>query len=792
MTSAQLDGQEQRSEAFPWDGKDYPYRPPRELRVSPKLRFHRADSDEIDPITFEVINNRLWNINEEHADTIQRVSGSPIVVHGYDLNTCIQTEAGEPFLFAPYIQYFTGAAELIIKYTLENRAENPGIHPNDIFISNDTLIAGSHQMDVAVYAPVFVDGALFCWVFNSCHARDVGGVEPGGFCVQATDHYFEAPSLRAVKLADENGIRSDIEDTFLRFSRIPHLLALELRSQIAGITRARTRIAEIVEQYGADMVKAVMHKLIRDTEDAVCRRLRRVPDGRWREVVYFGGATPGDRAVHKVVMTLRKEHDRLFFDNYGTDPQIGSINAGYGQLRAAIGASLAYTLAYDHRLCVGGVFRRTEVDAEIGTISAADREGAISSTQAPLLLIYMAAKVLCKMLYPDREQRDVVMATSALASVSAVTHSGIDQYGERFATCTMDHTGGGVGAFSFRDGIDQGGATFWPKSEMPDVETWEQFYPVLYLYRQITRNGGHGKFRGGHGVAYALCGHRTESQVSSMVSVVSSLSTHSGLYGGHWGDTGTYFGITDGNLREQLDSGVLPASPAELRSVPSEFAGPLPVKTVSHRLGENDAIEQTVFGGGGYGDPLERDPAAVVDDLREEVVSLDAARRIYGVVVAGDGTVNLEDTERRRSALLRERLNDGVIRRRFDAPPDAEPRQVIEVTERVSIASVGIGDELFYVCTRCDCVVCDARENYKEWSAWLDTSLADIDPTTFSDPSLDVDADVVYRMFLCPGCGIAFENELTLRDNPPVWDIAIDIETIHSVPATLYDNRGVS
>jgi N-methylhydantoinase B len=762
---------------FKWDGKDFPYRPGATLDVKGDLRFHQTEATDLDPITFEVLSSRLWNINEEHADTIQRVSGSPVVVHNYDFNTCIQTEDGEPFLFAPYIQYFTGAAELVIKYTLENRSENPGINPGDIFISNDPLIAGSHQMDVAVYAPVFVNGELFCWVFNACHARDVGGVEPGSFCIQAPDHYYEAPSLRAVKIADSNGIRADIEDTFLRFSRIPHLLALELRSQIAGVGRARTRIGELLEQYEPATVKAAMRKLIDDTEQAVSDRLSRLPDGEWQEVVYFGGAVPGDRDAHKVVLTLRKENDRLFFHNYGTDPQVGSINSGYGQMRAAIGAALAYTLAYDHRFCVGGVFRKTTVDAEIGTISAANRDGAISSTQAPVLLIYMAAKVISKMMYPDETLRPGVMATSALASCGWVTHSGTDQYGQPFATVTLDHSAGGVGAFSFRDGIDQGGATFWPKSEIPDVEAWEQFFPVLYLYRRAALNGGHGKYRGGHGVVFALCGHRTKAQLASTVSIVSSLSTHSGLFGGHWGETGTYYGLVGGNLQELIGAGRMPASPLELRAVAGEQAGTLPAKTVGHPLGENDAIEESVYGGGGYGDPLERDPEAVAIDVRNLLVSPEIARRVYGVALSPEGRLDVESTTALRGRIVQERLERAVVERRYDAPQGTFGKW-IDVAERLAIGQVDGTGTFVFSCTGCGSILCEATENYKDWSGRIDSSLPEIDPVTFTDPSLEVDADVVYRLFVCPSCGVSFENELALRSDAPFKDIAIDLTTL--------------
>lgn len=765
---------------FVWDGKDYPYRPGPELSISDKLRLHRAHDAVIDPITFEVLSSRLWNINEEHADTIQRVSGSPVVVHNYDFNTCIQTEDGEPFLFAPYIQYFTGAAELAIKYTLENRSANPGIGPDDIFISNDPLIAGSHQMDVAVYGPVFHEGELFCWVFNACHSRDVGGVEPGGFCIQAPNHYYEAPSLRAVKVADADGIRADIEDTFLRFSRLPHLLALELRSQIAGIIRARTRIRELLQQYDATVVKATMRKLIDDTERAVADRLNGLPDGRWREVVHFGAALPGDRQSHKVVLTLTKKGDHLTFDNYGTDAQFGSVNAGYGQLRAAIGAALAYSLAYDHRFCVGGVFRRTTIDAQIGTISAADRDGAVSSTQAPVLLIYMAAKVISKMMYPDPELRKGVMATSSLASSGWLTHSGVDQYGKPFATVTLDHTAGGVGAFSFRDGIDQGGNTFWPKSEIPDVEAWEQFFPVLYLYRRAALNGGHGRYRGGDGIAFAFRGHRTSTQVASTISIASGLSTHSGIYGGHWGETGTFYGITNGNFPELLEKGMLPTSPTELRQVRGVAEGVLPPKTVGHPLGERDAIEESVFGGGGFGDPLDREPDAVAADVSNLLVTSHLARHVYGVVLGRDGGTDGGATRGLRERMRAERLERAVVERRLEGVEATTIEVWVDVGPHLGLGP-GADGEFYYVCTGCGLPICARGENYKEWSGRIDSSLPEIDADVFADPALELDVAVVYRIFVCPGCGSAFENELTIGHEPPFQDIDIDTTSLRKL-----------
>lgn len=756
-----------------WDGKDFPYRPNENLAVDGSLELHTTTDTVVDPITFEVLSTKLWNINEEHADTIQRVSGSPVVVDNFDFNTSITTESGEPFLFAPYIQYFAGAAEYIVKYTLENRAANPGIHRGDIFISNDCLIAGSHQMDVGVYAPVFAGDELFCWVFNACHARDTGGVEAGSFCIQAESIYWDPPMLRAVKLADADGIRSDIEDTFLRFSRIPHMLALELRSQMAGVMRARARIEELVASYGPDLVKATMSKLIDDTEQAVAERLRRVPDGRWSDVVYTGGAFPGDRATHKTVVNLEKRGDEVFFDNHGTDPQVAAFNCGFGQWRSAIGCALTHMLAYDHKLCVGGAMRRAHFDAEIGTISTVDRDGAFSTLHPQLMTIFQAEKVIGKMLFPDPEQREHLMATSMLSTCGWVTHSGTDQWGQPFATVTLDHSAGGLGAFATRDGVDQGGTTFWPKSEIPDVEAWEAFFPVLYLYRRAALNCGHGKYRGGNGIAFAMVGHGTEDQRYSTISVTSGTPTQAGVFGGHFGVTGNFYGVADSNVQERFAAGEVPGSPEAVRNLTGDGRR-LAAKTQGLAFNRTDVMEESLFGGGGYGDPLERDAAAVATDVAEGQVVPGLAASVYGVAIDASGAVDVEGTHRLRADARTARLSRAQIPAQREQPDGVD--FVLDIAERLGIAEVNGGHVI--ACTGCNHVLCSSEENYRLHAGRIAGMLVEVDPTVFTDPADEIDDEIVYRTYVCPSCGVALENELTLASAEPLWDIHVDVSSL--------------
>lgn len=762
-----------------WDGKDFPYKPGEQLDVSPNLKLHRFDApDDIDPITFEVLNTKLWNINEEHADTIHRVSGSPVVVDGYDFNTSITTETGEPFLFGPYIQYFGAAAELTVKYTLENRSANPGISSGDVFILNDCLIAGSHQMDVGVYAPVFAGEELFCWVYNACHSRDVGGVAPGSFCIEAENIYWDPPMLRAVKLADADGIRADIEDTYLRFSRIPHLLALELRSQLAGITRARTRIEELLEAYSPDIVKATMNKLIDDTERAAAGRLRCLPDGRWSDVVTCGGAFPGDREVHKTVVNMEKRGDELFFDNYGTDPQVAAFNCGFGQWRAAIGCALTHMLAYDHKLCTAGVMRRARFDTELGTISTVDREGAFSTLHAQILTIYQAEKVIGKMLYTDPEQREHLMGTSASATVSAITHAGTDQWGNPFASVTLDQVAGGMGAFATHDGIDQGGCTFYPKSEIADCEVSERYYPILYLYRRSAHNGGHGKFRGGNGVAFALVGHGTGDQEYSTVTVASSTPPSAGVSGGHHGVNMITYGVEGSDVRERLARGEIPATPERVRALAGQ-GRTMPAKSAGHPLLTDDVVALIVSGGGGFGDPLERDPAAVARDVAEGQVTRGVAEKIYSVVLDEGGAPDAEATRELRDGLRAQRLDRATAPSGRPPDGDGDRVRVLEIADQLVIERSDDG----YVtsCRRCSTVIGPATENYKDHAARYDGALTELDPELFVDPAEEIDADVVYRSYLCPGCGVLLDNELTLRDDPPIWDIQVDRASLESL-----------
>ena len=150
-------------------------------------------------MTFEVIRYALLNANVEHGQTLQRLCVSPITMLTRDFQPSILTERGELVFLGPYLQYFSNAQALTVKWILENRSADPGIGPGDMFLSNDPYVGAPHQPDTMVAAPLFVGEQLFCWVANVLHHSDVGGSVVGSFCIDAADIFTDPPSVPAVQ-----------------------------------------------------------------------------------------------------------------------------------------------------------------------------------------------------------------------------------------------------------------------------------------------------------------------------------------------------------------------------------------------------------------------------------------------------------------------------------------------------------------------------------------------------------------------------------------------------------------
>ena len=767
MTSARpgLDNERQRRrESFRLG-----YLPPAELVVDPSVVFHAEADPELDPVTYEVIRTKLWNLNADHSDTIRRVSGSYIVVEGYDFNCAVTTEIGDAVTLSPYSMLFAGLADSVIKWTLEHRSMNVGIHDGDLFVQDDPWVGANHQMDTATFGPVFVDGRVFAWLYNCCHQRELGGSVPGGFVQDATDVYTEASFMPPVKLAENGRMREDIVDLWTRRSRLPELMTLELNSQVAGFNTARRRLLEIIERYGAPAVKGAMNKMIDDTARVVGGRLAQLPDGRWRDERFVAGMNRGEVVQFRLCLSFAKRGDRLLITNEGTSPSVGAYNSAPGVLRATALNGLLPVLAYDQYLCAAGVLRQLDFEFDRGTVNAATHPSAVSMSMASVATVNQAQALASKMVsgHPGLAVHGFASSTLHTISNNGVTYN--DAHGNPVGDNFLDMLAGGIGAFNFRDGIDYGGSPTTVAHHFSDVEKFEQSIPFLYLYRrEVPLSGGHGRWRGGVTYAAAWTGHKTDFLLVSSSGFIKSVTMGLGICGGLPATGGYHWHATDTDVERWFEKGRLPGGPDELRRLAphGDFVG----VRIDNRLLPGDVFELFPNPGAGWGDPLTRQPRLVARDLAAGRVGPDDAFAVYGVVVDDAGAVDAAATDARRASLCRQRLDAARAPLRPLGGTAAVAPGAPRIIEGVVVVAAEGGDA--FACEACGTLLSDGRDTYRWGCAQLDIRPADISPLYVS-PAAETGDDYIVRSYLCPGCGLALDAHLCRPDDLPFTDVCL-------------------
>ncbi|MFC7655508.1 hydantoinase B/oxoprolinase family protein [Pseudonocardia benzenivorans] len=304
--------------------------------------------DALDPLTYEVVRHRLWSVTDEMGEALKRMSGSPIVTDANDFDFAISDELGQEVQVGLYNTMLVGAVDLAIYWTLRHRATNPGIEAGDMFLTNDPWVGGGlHQNDVMVYQPVFHDGKLFAWTSAIAHQPDLGGVGLGSFSPAAQDVFSESLPTPPVKVVRGGRLQRDVADLWVRRSRVPMLIGLDLRAKIGANNVGAERLHALIEQYGPDTVKAVMKRMMSDAESRLRAKLSALPDGSWSATGYQDQSHEGDRGLHKITVTTTKTGDHLEFDFTGTDPQAGVINCTYAGMRGGVMLALLPILAND-------------------------------------------------------------------------------------------------------------------------------------------------------------------------------------------------------------------------------------------------------------------------------------------------------------------------------------------------------------------------------------------------------------------------------------------------------------
>lgn len=734
------------------------------------VSFHREVDEDLDPITYEVLRHALWNSVGEHAATCARGSGSPIVVFGHDLCPSLLTEDAEYVYVAAYVTFLGNTSQPAARWTLENRAEDPGIREGDMYLTNDPWLCGIHQQDMVLLCPVFVDGRLFCWVTNTMHQYDVGGNTPGSFCVGARDVYDEGMIIPPIKIVEQGELRTDLESFYLRHSRMPHLLALDLRAEISGCSVHRDRILTLVERYGAATVKAAMRRIIDDAEASFLERVSRLPEGTFSERGYLESGEIGSRATHRIQVNVTKRGDKLVIDNRGTDPEVGCLSSTLAGWRGGILNAIMATFLYDLQYAIGGPMRHVELRPEPGTLATARYPSSVSNAPQFTILrtIGLGVQAISRMLISDPAQRESIITTPSDCGSAAVTPiSGINQRGEPFGNVLLEIQSAGRGAFSFRDGIPTGGLIYAVQGAMPNVEQSEHHMPILYLYmRETPDSGGAGRFARGNSLEVAVKLHDADEITVASVAGDVAVPGTPGLYGGHSGVTNRVAWHREVAVDEELAAGRIPHTLAQIdgtvEAVPPISAGE------SWTQDARTVLRYRVSGSAGYGDPLDRDLDLLEEDIELDYVSREAAELHYGAVFTGE-EINREATHSNRQEQRRQRLEEFKPPERTleRAPelvtPSGEGMRLAEVVE----ARLGPDGAPFACCIACDQLIGPADEPMKPWLMQETLPAYAISPAQ-QDPEELVDGPFEFRRWCCPGCGHLIDAEIARADDAPL------------------------
>jgi len=453
----------------------------------------------------------------------------------------------------------------------------------------------------------------------------------------------------------------------------------------------------------------------------------------------------------------------MTFDFTGTGPQAaGFINCCIGGTWGGLFDSVLTWLCYDIPWNAGLV-RPIELVVPRGTLCNPTLPAPVSaaSVAAAWSVRNATEVVLSKMLGGSPKYRSEAMGVWH-GSIMAPIISGLDQFGDPFGYLIMDAIAGGCGATAHSDGVDSCGDSNCATVAMPNVEVHEASNPVLYMFRrQLLDSGGAGKYRGGLGIEAMLAPYDTERLHLTTVGQGLEVARSAGIFGGYPGSCNLNVLVNEGTVADMVKTkGRLPYSFDELKGE----RDPLEACTSSKWVAKDQVIYFREGGGGSYGDALDRDPDLVVADVKNEHVSLECARQVYGVAIDPESLVVLQrQTDDLRKSMKEERIRDREFRSadvkgRPDGPQTA-------ISEYLELA--GAGAQAVLACARCGHIFSTAAQNPKEFAI-----VAEV-PYQKAGPLFPQRGETRFflREFYCPGCATRFEVEVTDTETPILHDI---------------------
>ena len=557
-----------------------------------------------DPLVLETFWSRLISTVEQQAVALIRTSFTPSVAECGDLSACVFDPRG--YMLAQAVTGTPGHINSMARCIMHCLEQYPveALEPGDVLITNDPWLTSGHHYDVTIVTPVFRKDKLVAFFGNICHTADIGGRPYGP---DGQDTYEEGLHIPILKLFQRGQANDDLFRIIRTNVRSPEEVIGDLYSQVAGDAVGGQRLLEFMDEYDLDSIVPLADELIARSERAMREAVAALPDGVYR----YGTDTDGfDEPIH-LELTISVEGDHLVADYEGTSPEVRqAINVVYNYTEAYTTFGLKCALAPDVPNNEGS-FRAVTVKAPEGSVLNCRHP---APTAARHLLGHFLPGLVLAALAPVLPDRAMAEGMAGLWSTNVY---GNDPAGRRFTL--LSFLSGGTGA---RRGLDGINSTAFPSgvAGIP-TEVFEHRSPLVMLEREFRQDsGGAGRWRGGLGHRLVYAGLRLEEPYRLSPFTDRVRFPAPGLEGGLAGAAGL-FELSDGTS--------------------------LHPKT-THTLRPEQQLVIGLPGGGGLGNPKERDPEAVRQDVLDGLVSVEAARELYGVALTDDGEIDAEQTARLR------------------------------------------------------------------------------------------------------------------------------------------------
>jgi len=567
----------------------------------------------VDPITVEVIRHRLLSAAREMATNLMRTAYNTIVYEIRDFGLGIYDREGRTVAEAPGLTIFLRANDFALRSVIEFVGRD-NMRPGDVFLLNYPYWSSAHTLDMFVCSPIFQRERLVGFTAVRIHWLDLKA-RYAGYCLDTTDMYQEGMVFPCTRVYRAGELNEDIVNLLRYNSRFPDRVIGDMHAQVSACRIGEQRTAEIVDQYGFDVYEAAINQIMEHGERLARAKLAELPVGTWSAEDYMDGDGVEDRLV-KMKATVTVTPDEMVVDWTGSDPAVkGPINLPYGQTVGV--ASLVFkAVTTPNTPANDGNFRPLRVIAPPGSLMHAVPPSPTFTLWTGLLAGEVVLKALAQGM-PDH-----VPACSG-GDVSSMMGLGVNP---RTGRPWLEATNEGVGFGGHAGGDGENGIMMLaePGCRNNPVEVLETKAPLfIEHYGLRPDSGGPGLHRGGLGVSRS---YRFLADSTAAMIVYKTRTRPWSIGGGVSGENNHV--ILNPNTEHEEHRGGL-----------------------YRPMGADEVLVNNTGGGGGWGNPFDRDPELVLADVREGYVSADAARRDYGVAIDIEHwTVDVEETSELRRA----------------------------------------------------------------------------------------------------------------------------------------------